>query len=135
MYSPRFFFFVGDGTVPMKISFGAQEPTSPRHGAGVGKGAEPPFFLADCTVAFLQTALQNTGQYLLAQQATCARSDWRALPRAALEFVLISRIGSSSCVGLRPKWDLVFSRSKVVMKWFFVSTLIGVLIVLQKLGC
>ena len=50
---------VGDGTVPMKISFGAQEPTSPRHGAGVGKGAEPPFYLADCIAECLETAKQE----------------------------------------------------------------------------
>ena len=54
------FFIVGDGTVPMKISFGAQEPTSPRRGAGVGKGAEPPFYLADCIAASLKTALQRS---------------------------------------------------------------------------
>ena len=49
--------FVGDGTVPMKISFGAQEPTSQGHGAGVGKGAEPPFYLVDCNTENLQTVL------------------------------------------------------------------------------
>ena len=62
---------VGDGTVPMKISFGAQEPASPRHGAGIGKGAEPPFFLADCNAALLEIAMQRP----------CTSVDRKAAPR------------------------------------------------------
>ena len=56
---------VGDGMKSfgseiVENTFGAQEPASPRHGAGVGKGAEPPFFLADCNAECLKTAKQET---------------------------------------------------------------------------